>query len=181
MSGEVGRWVAEQWQQRTHGPGWSPLACPPVSTDIRPADIDAFLAEVYPAAHAMGLRCEELGDGMAVGRWPYDPAALRPGGYIPGPTQFALADVALWYAVFTVIGVAPMAVTTDLHISFLRPAVGADLLARARLLRVGKVRAYGTIDLWMDGQPDRLVSHATGTYALPVAAGTQESNRPEPQ
>ena len=67
--------------------------------------------------------------GWAVARWEYDPSQLRPGGYISGPTQFTLADTAIWFAVFTVIGISPMAVTTDLSISFLRPATGSDLWA----------------------------------------------------
>jgi uncharacterized protein (TIGR00369 family) len=58
-----------------------------------------------------------------------------------------------------------MAVTSDLAITFLRPGVGGDLMARAEVLRVGKTRIYGDVRLWVDGAEDRLVSHATGSYA----------------
>jgi uncharacterized protein (TIGR00369 family) len=130
-----------------------------------PQAVNAFVAEVYPAAHATGYRCELMEPGRCVARWPYDATQLRPGSYISGPTQFALADLALWYVTFTVVGLAPMAVTSDLHITFLRPAVGGDLLAEARVLRAGKTRITGDVRLWIDGAPDRLVAHAVGSYA----------------
>jgi uncharacterized protein (TIGR00369 family) len=108
-----------------------------------------------------------MGEQWAIARWTYDPATLRPGGYISGPTLFGLADLAFWFATFTVLGPAPMAVTSELSIAFLRPALGGDVLARADLLRVGKTRIYGEIRLWVEDDPDRLVAHATGSYSPP--------------
>jgi len=129
-----------------------------------PAAINAFFAREFPSAYEDGNRCVESGPGLIVSRWTYDPATLRPGGFISGPTQFALADTAFWFLTFTVLGLAPMAVTSELTISFLRPAVGGDLLARAELLRAGKTRITGTVRLWVNGAPDKLVSHVVGSY-----------------
>ncbi len=129
-----------------------------------PTAVNAFFAEQFPSAHALGYRCAETGEGFAVGRWPYDPSTLRPGGLISGPTQFALADLTLWFLSFTVVGLAPMAVTSDMHINFLRPAKGGDLWARAELLRAGKVRITGHVKLWVDGAPDKPVAHVVGAY-----------------
>jgi uncharacterized protein (TIGR00369 family) len=131
-----------------------------------PDAINAFFAEQFPSAHAVGYRSIESGPGVAVARWPYDPTQLRPGNLISGPTQFALADVALWFLTFTVLGLAPMAVTSELYISFLRPAAGGDLLARAELLRRGRSKITGSVRVWVDGAPDRPVSHVVGSYAL---------------
>ena len=89
-----------------------------------------------------------------------------PGGLISGPTQFTICDTALWYLSFTVVGLQPMAVTADLNITFLRPAVGGDLLARAELIRAGRARIFGQVRVWVDGSEDRPVAHATGNYAL---------------
>lgn len=132
------------------------------------ADVDNLVAHGFPAAYASGYRCEEMGELWAMARWTYDPDTLRPGGYISGPTLFGLADLAFWFATFTVLGPAPMAVTSELSIAFLRPALGGDVLARAELMKVGKTRIYGEVRLWVDGAPDRLVAHATGSYAPPV-------------
>ena len=132
---------------------------------LTPDAVNAFLAETYPSAHASGHRCEEIASGRAVGRWLYDATTLRPGGLISGPTQFALADLSLWFLTFTVLGLAPMAVTSDLHITFLRPAAGGDLLAEATLLRTGKTRITGDVRVWVDGARERPVAHALGAYA----------------
>ena len=129
-----------------------------------PEAINEFFAREFPSAYANLHRCVETGPGLAVARWPYDPTALRPGGLISGPTQFALADLAFWFMTFTVLGLAPMAVTSELYISFLRPAIGGDLLARAELLRAGKTAIKGTVRVWVDGAPDKPVSYLTGSY-----------------
>jgi uncharacterized protein (TIGR00369 family) len=126
--------------------------------------VNAFLAREFPSAHDVGHRCVDLGPGFALARWPHNPLLLRPGGFVSGPTQFSLADIALWFLSFTVLGLAPMAVTSELYISFLRPAVGGDLVARAELLRAGKTKISGTVRIWVDGAPDRPVAHVTGSY-----------------
>jgi uncharacterized protein (TIGR00369 family) len=129
-----------------------------------PDQVNAFVAREFAAAAAIGIRCEALGDGYAIARWTYDARSLRPGGLISGPTQFGLADTALWFLSFTVLGLAPMAVTSELTISFLRPAAGGDLVARGELLRAGKSKITGAVKMWVDGAPDKLVSHAVGAY-----------------
>jgi uncharacterized protein (TIGR00369 family) len=134
---------------------------------MTPDEVDALVQDGFPAAYRGGYRCVRLGEGWAEGRWIYDPTSLRPGGYISGPVLFGLADVTLWFATFTVLGPGPMAVTSELSMTFLLPAIGGDVLARAEILRTGRTRLYGEIRLWMETRPDRLVAHATGSYAPP--------------
>ena len=129
-----------------------------------PEAINQFFEREFPTAYAGGCRCVESGPGLVVARLIYDPTKLRPGGFISGPAQFTLADCALWFLSFTVLGLAPMAVTSEMYITFVRPAIGGDLLARADLLRAGKTAIKGTVRLWVDGAPDKPVSHATGSY-----------------
>jgi uncharacterized protein (TIGR00369 family) len=129
-------------------------------------EVNQLVAETYPAASADMYRCVDIGDGFAVARWTYDPALNRPGGFISGPTQFTICDTALWYLSFTVLGLQPMAVTADLNITFLRPAVGGDLVGRAELIRAGRARIFGEVRVWVDGAEARPVAHATGSYAL---------------
>ena len=128
-------------------------------------EINQLVADVYPAASDQ-YRCVDVGEGFAVARWRYHPGLNRPGGLISGPTQFTACDLALWYLSFTVVGLQPMAVTADLDITFLRPAVGGDLIARAELIRAGRARIYGEVRVWVEGAEDRPVAHATGSYAL---------------
>jgi uncharacterized protein (TIGR00369 family) len=134
--------------------------------DLTPEQVNEFVARVYPATVGQGYRCVAIGDGAATVRWSHDETSLRPGGLISGPTQFTAADLALWCLSFTVVGLAAMAVTSDLHIVFLRPASGGDIIARAELLRAGRSRITGRVLLSLEGAEDRPVSHASGSYAL---------------
>ena len=131
-----------------------------------PKAVNDFVAVQFPSIIPAGYRCVDIGEGFAVARWTYDPSIDRPGGLISGPTQFTLADTVLWFLSFTVVGLEPMAVTSDIHLTFLRPATGGDLVARAELIRAGKTRITGQVALWIDGAEDRQVAHAVGSYAL---------------
>jgi uncharacterized protein (TIGR00369 family) len=93
-------------------------------------------------------------------------AHLRPGNYISGPTQMALADSAAYIAVMTRIGIVPMAVTSSLNINFLRPCLGTALLADARTLKFGQRLAVIEVSLCGEDQ-DKMASHAVVTYTLP--------------
>lgn len=139
-----------------------------MSPDLTPEAVNALVAKEFPASYADGNRCVELGEGTAVARWSFDVAKLRPGAYVPGPTLFALADSALWYACFTVLGLEPMAVTSEMSIRFLRPAQGGDVVARAMINSVSTRRLVGTIELWVDDAPERLVAVAQGSYSPPT-------------
>lgn len=113
--------------------------------------------------------CAEVGDGFAVARRVLDESVLRPGGFVAGPTQFAIADSALWYLVFAAIGrIEPMALTSELSIRFLRPAQGSVLWARATLESAGRRNVVGTVHVWCDDREDKPTATAQGTYALPA-------------
>jgi len=124
------------------------------------SSLDDFTGTGMPAI-------EFVDDGEVHLRWSYDESRLRPGGYVSGPTLFSLADLAGWILVFTSEGIEPMAVTWDLHITFMRPAVGGDVVAVAKRLKRGRRLIYGDVTMTMADDPDRPVAHATLTYALP--------------
>jgi acyl-coenzyme A thioesterase PaaI-like protein len=94
---------------------------------------------------------------------------LRPGGTLSGAAMMALADVAIYVALLGEIGLVPLAVTTSLTINFLRKPPLRDVLAEARLLKVGKALAFGQILLYSEGE-DRPVAHCTSTYSIPPRA-----------
>ena len=114
--------------------------------------------------------CVELSPTHAVSSHPIDGQNLRPGGFVPGPTMFSMADVVLWYLTFAATNrIEPMAMTSDLSIRFLRPAQGNTLWARADLDKAGRLMVIGTVKIWVDDEPDRLVATAQGTYVMPRA------------
>jgi acyl-coenzyme A thioesterase PaaI-like protein len=59
-----------------------------------------------------------------------------------------------------------LAVTTNLNINFLRKPTGADLIAEARLMKVGKRLAVGEVMIYSDGLAEP-VAHVTSTYSIP--------------
>jgi uncharacterized protein (TIGR00369 family) len=138
----------------------------PVGISLQPADVNAMVRDAFPSSENL---CTELGDGYAVACRRVDAVELRPGGFISGPTQFGLADAALWYLVFAVIGrIEPMALTSELSIRFLRPAVGDVLWARATIDSAGRRNIVGTVRIWPDDRPHKLTAVAQGTYVLPI-------------
>lgn len=127
-------------------------------------EINAYLDEAWPGGRQ---RCHAVGAGWAEARLEVDPANLRPGSIVSGPTLFGLADAVLWYALFTRVGIEPMALTSELSIRYLRPARGEVVMARADLHHAGRRSAIGTIRLWMAQEPDVTVAVAQGTYVRP--------------
>jgi len=109
---------------------------------------------------------EHVAQDNVIARLPVEGVRLRPGGYIPGPSMMAIVDLVGWCLIFTRIGITPMALTWDLKINFLRPAHGADLIVSGTQHKFGKL-CHASFDLYLDGEPDRLVAHATTTYVLP--------------
>jgi uncharacterized protein (TIGR00369 family) len=133
---------------------------------ISVAEFEAIMREQLPFAQAMGPEVMELSAQRTVFRLPYKSDFLRPGGTIGGPLLMALADLALYGAVMAALGPVVQAVTTNLNISFLRLPPPADIVANARLIKVGKRLAVGTVELFSGQDPD-MVAHVSGTYSLP--------------
>lgn len=131
-------------------------------------EIGKLLSAEFPQAFypGCGLAIETVVHGEARVRRAYHEEHLRPGGTISGPTMMELADFAMYVAVFSAVGPQPLAVTTNLNINFLRKPAPADLIAEARLMKVGKRLAVGEVTICSDGQAGP-VAHVTATYSLP--------------
>lgn len=132
-------------------------------------EIGALLEKEFPQAFypGSGLSIERVNYGDVRIRKAFHEDHLRPGGTVSGPTMMELADFAMYVAVFSAVGPQPLAVTTNLNINFLRKPAAADLIAEARLMKVGKRLAVGEVSLYSDGA-DEPVAHVTSTYSLPV-------------
>jgi uncharacterized protein (TIGR00369 family) len=90
----------------------------------------------------------------------------RPGGTLSGPTMMALADNSAWLVILANIGPVLLAVTTSLHIDFLRKPEVTDLMAKARLIKLGKRLAVVDVELYSRGSTE-LVAKAQVTYSIP--------------
>lgn len=127
--------------------------------------IATFLAQAFPQANC---HIVSVGNGQAVVSHPIGEDELRPGGTVSGPVLMKLADVALYVAILGEIGIVPLAVTTNLNVSFLRkPSAHANIIAKCQLIKVGRTLAVGDVLIYSEGD-DKPVAHAVGTYALPA-------------
>jgi uncharacterized protein (TIGR00369 family) len=130
--------------------------------------VDLLRAEFPEASHAMGnYEIEEIWHGGCRLRYPFTQSSLRPGGTLSGTTMMSLGDFAMYVAVLSAIGWVPLAVTTNLNINFLKKPAARDLVAEARLIKLGRRLAVGEVGIRSDGE-EELVAHVTSTYSIPV-------------
>jgi uncharacterized protein (TIGR00369 family) len=134
------------------------------------ADLEAFLHREFPQAFSSGDIAIESADGTtSLLRQTYNERMLRPGGTVSGPTLMALADYAMYVVLLSAIGPVGLAVTTSFNINFLRKGQPAqDVLAAAKLLKLGRRLAVGEVTLLSGTSPDP-IAHVTSTYSIPNA------------
>ena len=132
------------------------------------AELEQFLRVEFPQAFAGGeIRVEHADGKTCLLRERFGDRMLRPGGTVSGPTLMALADCAMYVVLLSAIGPVGLAVTTNLNINFLRKGqAGQDVLAAAKILKLGKRLAVGEVTLLSGDSPDP-VAHVTATYSIP--------------
>jgi len=132
------------------------------------AELETFLHNEFPQAFGgSDISIESVDGASCLLRQRYSDRMLRPGRTVSGPTLMALADCAMYVVLLSAIGPVGLAVTTNLNINFLRKgAPGQDLLAAARLLKLGKRLAVGEVNLLSGTSPDP-IAHVTSTYSIP--------------
>jgi uncharacterized protein (TIGR00369 family) len=144
-------------------------------TTLSADDVTALIDENFPQIHAGGrsIYIESVGKLQARVRLQFSERLSRPGGTISGPAMFTLADFSIYAALLATLGAPAIpAVTTNLNITFLRRPDPRDLVAKTRIIRLGRRLAYAEVELTSDGDAE-VVAHATGSYALPaIASGT---------
>lgn len=129
-------------------------------------ELNAFMAREFPQVEG-DFTIEALAPMELRVRLNTGERHLRPGGTVSGPSMFALADVAIYMAVLAMVGPKALAVTTNCSVDFMRkPAAGCDLIAEARLLKLGRVLAVGDVLMRSDGDA-RVVARASLTYSIP--------------
>ena len=147
----------------------------------KPAEFDIeearrVLGEVFaPWVQDLGLSIVELDcvppepvppdwQAGAVLRMAFSERLCRHGGIVCGQALMALADTAMVIAMLAANrGYRPMT-TVDQTTHFMRAVVGADVLADARIVRLGRTMGFGRVTLSSaaDNKPVAMVSSAFG-------------------
>lgn len=138
-------------------------------TKVTADEANAFLQGAFGDERQTAQTIMEMETDRCVMRIECGPEQKRPGGeagYISGPTQMSMADSAAYFALFTRIGIVPMALTSNLNINFLRPCIGDALIGEAKVMKLGKALAIMEVEMRAEGAK-KASSHAIVTYALP--------------
>lgn len=129
-------------------------------------EMASFLDEVFPQVRGM-FSIDRMDPDLLVMRLHVSDQHLRPGGTVSGPAMFSLADVGAYVATMARIGPQALAVTTNCSIDFMRkPEAGVPLIAKARLLKLGKQLSVTDVLLFSEGM-EAPVARASLTYAIP--------------
>jgi uncharacterized protein (TIGR00369 family) len=137
-----------------------------VDAKITIDELVPMLDETIPLWRTLGIEVDALEHGAAHVTMRGATGWTRAGGTMAGPALMALADLAIYAALLSVIGLVPLAVTSDLHVRFLRRPPLEVIRARARVVHLGRRQAVCEVQMWHD-DPEQPVAIATGTYALP--------------
>ncbi|KAA5607295.1 PaaI family thioesterase [Roseospira marina] len=134
-------------------------------------EFTAILDRELPITRLLGIRTEAIEQGYGRLRMAFNPDLVRPGGTVAGPAMMALADIAMYAVVLSLLGPVELAVTTNLSINFLRKPEPGDIVAEARSLKGGKRLIVVEVELYAE-DPDSadgraLVAHTVGTYSAP--------------
>lgn len=126
-------------------------------------ELEALIDQHFPTWRQFGT-ISELGENDLKLRMIFRKDFLRAGGTVSGPAMMGLADTAAYYLTLAQAGPVPGAATANLDIHFLVRPQPQDMVAHAKMIRLGRRLAVATVDI-LSG--DDLVAHATVTYALP--------------
>jgi len=139
-------------------------------------EFNAILDRELPMTRLLGIHTEAIEHGRGRLRMAYKPDLVRPGGTVAGPAMMALADIAMYAVVLSLLGPVELAVTTNLSINFLRKPAPGDIVAEARALKGGRRLIVVEVELFsVDGEGGEggndadglLVAHTVGTYSAP--------------
>jgi uncharacterized protein (TIGR00369 family) len=157
--------------------GWGETAIMQSGQDVTAFDLDEarrVLAEVFaPWVRDLGLSVESIemspppgapADWQpgAVLRMAFSDRLCRHGGIVCGQALMALADTAMVIAIQAAIrGFRPMT-TVDQTTHFLKAVTSSDVLADARVVRLGRTMSFGRVTLSSaaDNKPVAMVSSA---------------------
>jgi uncharacterized protein (TIGR00369 family) len=124
-------------------------------------ELQQLLADVA-FTRSFGFAFNSIGDGQCSIDVPFQEVFERPGGIVSGQVFMAAADVAMWLAIKTKLGLADSSVTVEMKSNFLGPAKKEGFCCTAKVLKLGRRLIYGVAECV--NSSGRLLTHHTITY-----------------
>jgi uncharacterized protein (TIGR00369 family) len=109
-----------------------------------------------------GFLLSSMNDGECTLDVPFQTIFERPGGIVSGQVFMAAADVAMWLAIKTKLGLHDVSVTAEMKTSFLGGTKREGFRCTARVLKLGRRLIYGVAEC--TDANGRLLTHSTITY-----------------
>jgi uncharacterized protein (TIGR00369 family) len=128
-------------------------------------ELQQFLLDGFPL-DPPAFVVEDIDDHTIRVRLPVSPSHGRPGGTVAGPVLMSLADCTAWLAIVAQIGPVALAVTTSLHIDFLRKPALVDVVATGTVLKLGKRLAVVEVAM-ASTDSQAVIAKAQVTYSIP--------------
>jgi uncharacterized protein (TIGR00369 family) len=126
---------------------------------------ELLMKEIYfPFLEHTGAKLKDFTHGQANVELYVEPYHLQHKGFVHGGVISTLMDNTGWYAAVSNLDAGFTAVTMEIKINYLKPALGKYLLASASVKRQGRTTTFVTIELF--DEKEVLVAYATGTYAV---------------
>jgi uncharacterized protein (TIGR00369 family) len=127
--------------------------------------MERFLPQ-SPFVAKLGVEVEQLGDGVARLRLPWDPANVTVGEMVHGGALAALVDIVAMAAAWSGAALPEQlrGVTTSLAVQFLAPAQARDVIATGSVLHRGRSLVHLEVDL-EDADGTR-IAKAVATYKV---------------
>lgn len=118
-----------------------------------------------PWVQDLDLSIESIDANGAILRMRFSDRLCRDNGVVCGQALMSLADTAMVFAVSAAAGGYLPMTTVDQTIHFLKPAIRSDLLAEARVVRLGRTMAFGSVSITTESDA-KPIALAQTAYAL---------------
>jgi uncharacterized protein (TIGR00369 family) len=135
-------------------------------TTFDKSDATRLLQTIFaPWVQDLGLSVESIDADAATLRMRFSDKLCRDNGVVCGQALMSLADTSMVFAISAAAGGYLSMTTVDQTIHFLKPALRSDLLAQARVVRLGRTMAFGNVSIVAESDA-KPVALAQTAYAI---------------
>jgi acyl-CoA thioesterase len=127
-------------------------------------DLVKRTAEACPFYQLLRITVDSFGDGEAVLRMPYRDELLQPHRVVHGGAISSLADSATALALLGVLPPGSWFSTIEMKVNFVAPVDKGEMIARARIVHMGRTTAVADVDV-TDGR-GKLLAKSLQTYIV---------------